>query len=225
MSLAQVLQLDDEHLWHMKALVAATPRRAARGAHVETVPASTRTLMATLPHPAFVEGRYFDVLAANTTAAVLSPRLAVGRNQLLDVFLDPAEKALHADWDGTTTCYVSSLRRTMGADVDDGRYVELVGRLSVASPRFRDLWNRHDVGVQHGTPVRFDHPQVGGLALHRERLDLAGTDGITLVVYHAAPHSDDADKVALLASSRLPAVDGAGPDRRSPASRRAGLAP
>ncbi|WP_306215630.1 MmyB family transcriptional regulator [Actinoplanes sp. RD1] len=88
----------------------------------------------------------------------------------------------------------------------------------VASPRFRDLWHRHDVSSQRGTPVEFDHPQIGEIALLRERLAISGTDGMTLTVYVAGPGSAAAEKLTLLASSALAAADGNGPDR-SPVRR------
>lgn len=215
-SIARVLHLDDEHMAHLLGLVAVAPRNGHRKARIETVPSGIGTLLPTLPHPAFVEGRYFDILATNAMASALSPRLAVGGNQLLDVFLDPAERSLHLDWDGTLRCYVSSLRQSVGADAHDHRFIELVGELSVASPRFRDLWSRHDVGAQRGASVLFDHPQVGEIALHRERLTISGTQGMTLVMYHAEPGTVDAEKLALLASSTLEPAQGSGPDRRSP---------
>jgi transcriptional regulator with XRE-family HTH domain len=218
-AIARVLQLDDEHMAHLLSLVADAPRRPRRRSRRETVPASTVELLPSLPHPAFVEGRYFDVLAANAMATALSPRLAVGGNQLLDLFLDPAERALHLDWDGTTECYVSSLRKSVGADTDDQRLIELVGELSVASPRFRTLWNRHDVSTQRGASVPFDHPQVGEIRLHRERLELSGTDGITLVVYHPEAGSPDAEKLALLGSSAFTPAAGSGDDEISRVSR------
>lgn len=207
-AIARVLQLDDEHMAHLLSLVSDHPRRTRRRPRKETAPASTVELLSALPHPAFVEGRYFDILAANAMATALSPRLSVGGNQLLDLFLDPAERALHLDWDGTTKCYVSSLRQSVGTDTDDQRLIELIGELSLASPRFRTLWNRHDVSTQRGASVPFDHPQVGEMRLYRERLAISGTDGITLVVYHAEARSADAEKLALLGSSALPPADG-----------------
>jgi transcriptional regulator with XRE-family HTH domain len=206
-SIARVLQLDDEHLAYLLSLTAEKPRRTRRRPRTETVPADTVKLLSSLPHPAFVEGRYFDILAANAMATALSPRLSVGRNQLLDVFLDPAEQSLHLDWDGTTECYVASLRQSVGTDTDDHRFIELIGELSLASPRFGALWNRHDVGTQRGTSVPFDHPQVGEIRLLRERLAISGTDGITLVIYHAEAGSPDAEKLALLGSSSLTPAD------------------
>jgi hypothetical protein len=47
--------------------------------------------------PAFIEGRYLDVLAANALAATVSPPLVTGRNRLRDVFLDPDERDLFID--------------------------------------------------------------------------------------------------------------------------------
>jgi len=157
-------------------------------------------LVTTLPLPAFVEGRYFDVLAANSPATALSPRLAVGGNRLRDVFLDPAEKALYPDWESATERLVAGFRQSVGTDTEDQRFIDLVGELSLASPRFRTLWARHDVRTREGAEMRLEHPQVGELRLHREKLAISGTAGQMLVVYHADPASPDADKLRLLGS-------------------------
>ncbi len=103
------------------------------------MPSSTAALLAALPLPAFVEGRYLDVLAANSLATALSPRLTAGANRLRDVFLDPAEQALFPDWELATIGLVAGFRESVGADIDDPRAIELVGELSLASPRFRQL--------------------------------------------------------------------------------------
>ena len=89
---------------------------------------------------------------------------------------------------------------------DDPRFVQLVGELSLASARFRQLWARHDVQALEGRPIALAHPQVGDLTLHREKLAIGGTDGQLLVIYHAEPGSSSADKLALLASLARPAV-------------------
>ncbi|WAP60102.1 helix-turn-helix domain-containing protein [Streptomyces sp. S465] len=205
-SLARVLQLDDAATAHLLRLGAGRPRRRRRRPRKETVPAGIAQLVAMLPLPAWVEGRYFDVLAANALATALSPRLAVGANRLRDVFLDPAEQALYPDWEKTIASMVASFRESVGTDTDDPRFIELVGELSLASPHFSRLWARHDVRVCEGTSIRVDHPQVGGLQLHRERLGIDGAPGQRLVVNHPDPGSDDADKLALLASAtRTPA--------------------
>jgi len=144
--------------------------------------------------------RYFDVLIANALATALSPRLAAGANRLRDVFLDPAEQALHPDWEDAAGGMVAGFRESVGTDTDDPRFIELVGELSLVSPRFSRLWARHDVEACEGAPKHIDHPQVGDLRLNRERLGISGTTGQMLVIYHPDAGTDSADKLALLAS-------------------------
>ncbi|OLR93175.1 helix-turn-helix domain-containing protein [Actinokineospora bangkokensis] len=208
-ALARVLRLDEGMTRYLHGLAADKPRRPRRP-RKETVPPGLAKLVAGLPFPAFVEGRHLDVLAANPLATALSPRLAVGGNRLRDVFLDPAERALFPDWEVATQVLVAGFRQSIGTDVDDARSIELVGELSLASPRFRQLWARHDVTPLRGGLMRYDHPQVGPLTLNMEKLVVTGTDNVMLVVCHPDPGTDDADKLALLASAALPARS---PDR------------
>ena len=82
--------------------------------------------------------------------------------------------------------------------------MELVGELSLASPEFRQLWARHDIAERAGAQVTFDHPTVGQLRLDREKLAVAGTDGIMLVIYHAQPGTESAERLSLLGSMAAP---------------------
>lgn len=206
-SIARVLDLDDEHRAHLLALVAGAPRRRRRPRPRQTPPPGALQLLGSLVQPAFIEDRYFDILAANDLATALSPGLRVGGNQLRDFFLDPQEQAFYPEWEAVTECFVANLRQAIGTDIDDPRFIELTGELALASPRFRQLWARHEVRGQRGTPIRIDHPQVGSMTLNRERLAISGTDGLMLVVHHADAGSDDAEKLAVLAAAALPAVE------------------
>ncbi|MFI5957765.1 helix-turn-helix transcriptional regulator [Cryptosporangium sp. NPDC051539] len=214
-SIARVLQLDDDHLAHLMTLVAERPRQRRRRAPKETVSPGALKLLDSLVQPAFIEGRYFDVLASNRLARALSPGLTVGRNQLRDLFLDATEQAHYPAWPEITECFVASFRQAVGNDIDDPRFIELTGELALASPRFRQLWARHEVGEQHETRVVIDHPQVGELALNRERLSIHGAGGLMLIVYYPDPGSSDADKLALLASADLPSAADAHEFRRA----------
>jgi transcriptional regulator with XRE-family HTH domain len=202
-SLARVLQLDDDTTAYLIGLAEARPVRRRRR-RKETVPPGTVKFLAALSLPAFVEGRYLDVLAANPLAAAISPRLVAGANRLRDVFLDPAERALFPDWDLATRGLVAGFRQSVGTETDDPRFIELVGELSLASPRFRELWARHDVANRRGATVRFDHPLVGELVLNREKLLVSEAPGLVLAVYHPDPGTDAADKLALLGSAAAP---------------------
>lgn len=195
-SLARVLQLDDVERTYLLGLASARPRPRRR-ARPEQVPARARHLLASLPVPAFVEGRVFDVLAANELAVALSPRLRPGRNRLRSLLLDPEEREFQDDWETATAQSVAALRNSIGDDVDNPRYVELVGELALASRRFRTLWARHDVRPLAGGTARVHHPVVGELLLHRDKFPL---DDVLLVVYYADRGSDSDEKLRLLAS-------------------------
>jgi len=195
------LRMDEESEAHLLGLAAEAPRTARRRPRPEVVPNGVQKFVASLPMPAFVEGRYLDVLAANPLAGAISPRLTVGASRVVDVFLDPDERDLFVDWDLATQGLVASFRKSMGTQLDDPRAIELVGQLSLASLRFRRLWARHDIGGRTGAIVRLAHPLVCELNLNREKLIVAEAQNLTIAVYHADPGTAHADKLALLASA------------------------
>ncbi|MFJ1843547.1 helix-turn-helix transcriptional regulator [Streptomyces sp. NPDC088146] len=199
-SLARVLQLGDTGTAYLLSLGSDRPRRARRRPRKEAVPSGNVKLLDSLTLPAFLEGRYFDVLAANPLATLLSPHLVTGRNRLRDVFLDPAEQSLYPDGEDATAGLVAGFRQSVGTDTDDPRLIELVGELSLASDRFRQLWARHDVHAREGTSVTLDRPQVGELTLNREKLAVSGSAGLLLVVYHADRNTRNDEKLRLLSS-------------------------
>jgi transcriptional regulator with XRE-family HTH domain len=195
-ALARVLNLDDVEQQYLLDL--ATPRRRARPRRrTERVPARLHHLLAAIEVPAFIEGRAFDVLASNPLAVALSPRLQPGHNRLRSLLLDLEEREFHTDWEAAVAHFVGSFRMSVGEDTDDARIVELVGELSVASAMFRGLWARHDVRRLKGGTTSINHPVVGELHLHRDKLPV---DGLTLVLYYADTGSDSEEKMGTLAS-------------------------
>ncbi|MGE5134508.1 MAG: helix-turn-helix domain-containing protein [Gemmatimonadota bacterium] len=196
-ALARVFGLDaaaTQYLLGLAAARPAPPRRPRR----ESVPAGIRQLLGVLGQPAFVENRMLDVLAANPLATALNPAIRPGANRLRSLFLDPAERDLHPDWEQAISGMVASFRTSIGADASDPRIAQLVGELSLASEPFRRLWARHDVKALAGGLTRIDHPQAGLLELRREKLAIGGTDGQLLAIYHAEPDSASARALALL---------------------------
>ncbi len=196
-ALARVLHLDDVERDHLHRLGASLPRPRPRRRLPDRVPARLHQLLAAVGVPAFIEGRAFDVLAANALATVLSPRLQPGENRLRSLLLDPEEQAFQQNWTLSSAGFIAAFREQIGDDIDDPRFVELVGELSLGSGRFRELWARHDVRMLEGDTTTVNHPVVGELHLHRDKL-LVG--GLLLVLYYADGGSESAEKLALLAS-------------------------
>jgi transcriptional regulator with XRE-family HTH domain len=204
-ALAQALQLDEEATAHLHALAGPERRAHRSGQEPERVPPSIRQLIAGWHDtPAYVQGRRLDVLAANPLATALSPLFTPGVNLLRAAFLDPTVRTLFGDhWESLAHNTIAGLRALIGPDVDDPLN-ELVGELSVRSDHFRTLWARHDIRARiSGGRRHMHHPQVGELELHYEHLQVSGTDGQTLIIYHADPGSRTEQALALLAT--LPA--------------------
>ena len=65
-------------------------------------------------------------------------------------------------------------RESIGGDVDDPRFVGLVGGLSLTSGRFRALWARHDVRTLERGTTTMNHPVVGEMPLHVAKLPVNG---------------------------------------------------
>ena len=195
-SLARVLHLDELEQEYLLGLAAARPRRQRRQ-KPERVPARLHQLLASVQVPAFVEGRAFDVLASNRLAVALSPRLQPGYNRLRSLLLDPEEQAFQQDWTRSTEGFIAAFRKSIGDDIDNPRFVELAGELALSSERFRTLWARHDVRSLEGGTTTVNHPVVGELHLHRDKLPV---DDLLLVLYYADQGSESDEKLRLLAS-------------------------
>jgi transcriptional regulator with XRE-family HTH domain len=199
-SLARVLRLDELEQEYLLSLVTPRPRPWPRR-KPERVPARLHQLLASVQIPAFVEGRAFDVLASNQLAVALSPRLQPGHNRLRSLLLDPEEQAFQQDWTRSTEGFIAAFRKSISDDVDNPRFVELVGELALSSERFRTLWARHDVRRLEGGTTTVNHPVVGELRLHRDKLPV---DDLFLVLYYPDQGSESEEKLHVLASLNQP---------------------
>jgi DNA-binding XRE family transcriptional regulator len=195
-ALARALRMDAAASAHLHQLA-----RGSRPLHagVEHVNDDIVSLLDQLSVPAFVAGRCLDCLASNPLAQALSPNFAPGHNLLRQLFLDPAERRLHLDWDEATAGVVGGLRQIAGGEAADPRLDAIVDELSASSERFQLLWFRADVGYRPAGTSHLQHPRVGELHLRRSRFPIPDSDGQHLQIYHATPGSDAAAKLALLA--------------------------
>lgn len=168
--LARVLDLDDVETEYLLNLGTPNPKRRRRHRRTERVPERLHHLPAAFEVPAFIEGRYSDVLASNDLAVALSPRLTPGHNRLRSLLLDPEERRFRTDWETACGDAVAGFRNFIADGSTDPRAVELMGELTLASARFRQLWERHDVRRLAGGSTTVNHRTDGPLHLHREKL-------------------------------------------------------
>ncbi|TVZ04620.1 XRE family transcriptional regulator [Trebonia kvetii] len=215
LAIARALQLDEDATGYLLELAKPPISRSKRTRAPEKVSDRIRSLITSWPlTPAYVHGKYMDILAANALATALCPFITPGRNAILDAFTEPEMRELRPDWDAMTARAVPHLRSIAGADTDDPRLVELVGELSLRSERFRTLWARQDVKHKTTGTSLFNHPQAGPLELNYEMLLIPGSGMQSLVTYHAEPGSDSEERLRLLDSITTSAP--APPQRASP---------
>jgi len=203
-ALARVLGLDDVERSHLHRL---THRAPARGAGERPSPAARQRphllqVLDLIPDsPAFIADYRLEVLAANRLAELLYGLAPMrGSNIARQIFLDPAGRALYAEWDRCTSDTVGQLRLAAGKYPDDPQLTALIGELAMHSDRFRKLWARADVRCRGHGRKSFAHPLIGDLELHQENFVVPDDTGTELVILSAAPASKAHDDLRLLAS-------------------------
>ena len=207
-ALAQALRLDETEHAHLHDLARAantSPTRARRRQSRPTVrPIIERMLEAMPSMPAFVFNARFDFLAANPLCRALYSEMyadpGCGQNVARFVFLNPAARRFHVDWDRIAKDMVGVLRVEAARNPYDRELSNLIGELSTRSDAFRVLWGAQDVHVYRQERKRLNHPVVGLLELDHETMDLPGDTGQTVAIYSALPGSPTADALAMLAS-------------------------
>jgi transcriptional regulator with XRE-family HTH domain len=224
-AIARALQLDAEEARHLRSL--ARPPRSRPRPRPERLRAELRAMIDSFGNvPAYVAGRFGDILAWNRIAHALlaghlersAPDHAGERPNLARLtFLDPHTRELFPDWQQRARDAVAHLRLATGRYPGDPRLIALVGELTVNSSEFAVLWSAHPVHECTFSTQRYRHPVVGELTLHEEVLQLPGDDGQRLVVLNPLPESPSADGLRLLGDPVHAAQDEA--VSRRPATR------
>ena len=201
-ALARALRLtldERDHLFHLAGY--EPPARGIRSDHVSP------PLLRILDHldaPAQVTSDLAVTLVQNEMAVALlglqTEFEGPSRSLFYRWFTDPEEREHYPpeDHDEHSRTYVASLRAVYGRDSGDAEARELVELLRTESPEFARLWDQHEVAVRRDTHKRVVHPTVGTLELDCQILT-AENNTERMIVFTAAPGSEDAEKLKLLA--------------------------
>ena len=207
-AIARALQLDDAERAHLLDLARAArePRRRAQPQQVR--PSLQHLLDAMTAAAAFIRNGRLDILAINPLGRAFYTPLYEGEARPVNLarycFLDPSAEDFYPDWADAADTTVALLRTEAGRDPYNRALTDLVGELATRSDAFRTRWAAHDVRLHHTGTKRFRHPLVGDLSVGFNATELPADLGLTLTVYTAEPHSESAEKLALLASWAAP---------------------
>jgi transcriptional regulator with XRE-family HTH domain len=154
------------------------------------------------PIPAFLTNPRTDVLAFNRGAAAVISIPPPGpdgmRNLLRGLFTesDPARPGGESR-EQTARSTLARFRAAHARRYDDPRFAALIDEMLRESPRFRELWRRHEVlDSQLGTKV-LQHPELGTLTLRHLQLIPTSDRELRLTQYVPA---DEATRAALQAA-------------------------
>ena len=178
-ALARVLGLGAAERAHLFDL-AGVPTPASADPYPAEAPAELRDMVLGLaPFPAYLLGPRCDVLVWNAPAVTLlgEPSCAPDGVPNMLWWLLTAPGPHGNSWEDTGRRTLARFRAEHARRYDDPRFRTLIEALLEASPRFRELWPRHEVlDAQLGTKV-VDHPDLGRLAfLHLQSIPTSHPD-------------------------------------------------
>ncbi|GAB3209253.1 helix-turn-helix domain-containing protein [Marinactinospora thermotolerans] len=199
-AVARALRLEPDARDHLFRLARVSPEHLAAPARPHVDPHLRALLDAWPDTPALLMDRRLDLLAANALGDALYADFTETDNLLRMTFLDPVGEVFFADWHRAARACVANLRLALGHDPHDRRVLALVEEADRGNPRFRELWEEHEVRGKTHEAKTFRHGAVGELTLSSHTFDVRGQDGLQLVVYRAEPGSPDQQALRLLGS-------------------------
>lgn len=191
-AIARTLGLDPHERAHLFTLAGA-PHRLDDADSSALSPAVQQILDQLDPFPACAQNARYDLLAYNRTYNELMVDLDdlpfEERNCLWLAFTHPGWRETMIDWEWATARMVAQYRAAMAEHVGEPAWKCLVKRLQAVSPRFAELWARHEVEAPQSRPKRFLHRDVGLLVFGYAHLWLGPHHGTRLTTY--TPADDD----------------------------------
>ena len=201
-ALARALRLtDDERDYLFRTAGHTAPDR--RGSLPHVAPALLRVLDRLDDTPAMVLSNLGEPLVANRMAQALfgdvSARTGLARSDVYRWFTEPDSREVYPEDDRPrqARALVANLRVAYGAMGPRSRAGELVRALLSASDEFAELWDRHEVAARFEDRKTLVHPELGPIELDCQVL-FTEDQSQALLVLTAAPHTEAAEKLALL---------------------------
>jgi len=201
-ALARALRLTDDERDYLFRIAGHTPPDR-RGSLPHVAPALLRVLDRLEDTPAMVLSNLGEPLVANRMAQALfgdvSARTGLARSDVYRWFTEPDSRTVYPEDDRPrqARALVANLRVAYGAMGPRSRAGELVRTLQAESPEFAALWERHEVAARFEDHKTLVHPELGPIELDCQVL-FTEDQSQALLVLTAAPHTEAAEKLALL---------------------------
>ncbi|HZR44506.1 MAG TPA: helix-turn-helix transcriptional regulator [Ktedonobacteraceae bacterium] len=192
-SLAQALKLSPDERQHLFLLALQHIPMREVPAEEQVSPALQQVVKSLDPHPAYILGRRWDVLAHNRAAEYLFSFDSISpphtRNMLWRIFTSPARYRLYADEqrrEYVARGLIAQFRADYARYPGDPWFAELISDLQQASEQFRLWWSQHDVSSVPDCHKEMKHPTLGHLEFEMVTLQVPTHPDQKMLIYTAS---------------------------------------
>lgn len=204
-SLAQALRLTAAEERHLFLLAAGEAPEKSLVEEEQVTPAHQRVVNALDPHPAFLIGRCWDVLAWNRAAELIfcfhEPCPPHSRNAIWR-FFQGESRIFHQDWEKQAQNLVAQYRADYARYPGDASFREIIEDLQQTSPQFCQWWEQQIVRNWPDGPRVVKHPALGRLEFDHITFQTSLSPDLRVKVYTASGASASKLEQALYASSQ-----------------------
>ena len=152
-----------------------------------------RTVFALEPHPAYILGKYWDILLWNRAAEYLfrfppySASIAQPPNLLNYLIDDPATKKSNPGWEERAKILVARFRADCARYPHDARLNEMIEKFKQESEIFNTWWPHYEVKTITDCHKIHHDPKLGELEFEHVTLQLPNNPDLKLMIYTASP--------------------------------------
>ena len=188
--LSQVLKLSRSERDYLFEMADRRDPKASHRDEQDAAPAELIDMLADIAIPAYVMGRYWDLLAWNPLAAALFSgwldqplkKENPAPNLLRFVFLMPQARDFVVNWDVRARRIVAEFRADCRSRLEEPALQRLVAELTQSSPEFARFWQQHDVLERQGGQRSFNHPKQDLISYQQFTLRPVDQDQLKLVL-------------------------------------------
>jgi transcriptional regulator with XRE-family HTH domain len=191
-SLARALRLSDDERRYLFLLLNAGSNEKSE-IYKEISKELEVTVFALEPHPAYILGKYWDVLLWNRAAEFVfqfppySGSINPKPNLLYYFIIDPLRKEINAEWEERANTMIARFRVDCARYSQDARLCEMIEQYNQKSEVFRSLWPRYEVETVTDCHKLFNDPRIGELEFEHVNLQVSDCLDLKLMIYTASP--------------------------------------
>jgi transcriptional regulator with XRE-family HTH domain len=189
-NIAKALRLTEDERHHLHHL--AKPSQQEKAEDQQLNAGLERTIRALEPHPAFVIGRYWDLLLWNKAAELVFrlPSFSDHKQQRLNwmrhLLTDAVPASNLQDWEARAQVLIAQFRADYAQFPNDMRFKELIEEFMQNNRLFRKIWPLHHVQVLTDRHKHSYDPRIGEMEFEHVTLQPPTNPDLKIMIYTAS---------------------------------------